>query len=125
VAYQTQELFGVQNHTFEYEYDAVQWFSMNGVESYTSDQRLGETGWRLFDIDYERGLPYDLREGIALDPSSFFVLEERWAAGGAQEFPFGVVILDGEIISSVMASSSVVFLGGPSDDHLVLFMTAP
>jgi hypothetical protein len=121
VAYQTEELFGVQNHTFEYEYDAVQWFSVNGIDNYTSDQRLGETGWRLFDIDFQRGLPYDLREGIPLDEGSFYVLEESWSTDGAQEFPFGVVVVDAETVSSVLGSSSVVYVGGPAEDQFVCF----
>ncbi len=123
VAYQTQELFGVQNHTYEFEYDAVEWFSVNGVDSYTSDQRLGETGWRLFDIDYERGLPYDLREGISLDQGSFFVTEGQWTYNGAQEFPFGVVVVDQAVLDAVADEGSVVYVGGPTDNPLVLFMT--
>jgi hypothetical protein len=121
VAYQTEELFGVQNHTFEYEYDAVQWFSLHSIDNYTSDQRLGETGWRLFDIDFQRGLPYDLREGIPLDEGSFYVLEESWSTDGAQEFPFGVVVVDDETVSSVLGSSSVVYAGGPAEDQIVCF----
>ena len=79
VAYQSQELFGVENQTYWYEYDAVEWFSEHGVDSYTSDQRLGETGWRLFDIEYGRGLPYDLREGHR--PERLLVLRPRGAVG--------------------------------------------
>jgi len=123
VAYQTQELFGVQNHTFEFEYDAVEWFSENGVDSYTSDQRLGETGWRLFDIEYARGLPYDLREGIALNSSSFFVIEESWATDGAQEFPFGTVVLSDETLSAFEEEASVLYVGGSAGDQLTLLMT--
>ena len=63
MACRSQELFGVENQTYWFEYDAVQWFSEHGVNSYTSDQRLGETGGRLFDLNGSRGLPYDLREG--------------------------------------------------------------
>ncbi|MEW5748777.1 MAG: hypothetical protein AB1793_08370 [Candidatus Thermoplasmatota archaeon] len=121
VAYNTQELFGVQNHTFEYEYDAVQWFSVSGIDNYTSDQRLGETGWRLFDIDFARGLPYDLREGIALEPGTFYVLEESWISDGAQEFPFGVVVVEPDRILSVLESSSVAYVGGPAEDQLLCF----
>ena len=36
---------------------------------------IGETGVRLFDLNGSRGLPYDLREGVDLNSSSFFVLE--------------------------------------------------
>jgi len=123
VAYQTQELFGVKNQTYWFEYDAVKWFSEHGVESYTSDQRLGETGWRLFDLEYGRGLPYDLREGLALNRSSFFVLEDEWSKKGAQEFPFGVVVVDEGTIASVLSESSVFYVGGPPENNFVGFLT--
>jgi hypothetical protein len=125
VAYSSQELFGVENQTYQYEYDAVEWLSMHGVDSYTSDQRLGETGWRLFDIEYGRGLPYTLSEGLALNGSSFYVLEEQWATDGAQEFPFGVVVVSHETISQTLDASSVVYIGGPAEGQLVLLRTQP
>ena len=123
IAYNSQELFGVQNHTFDFEYDAVEWFSEHGVESYTSDQRLGETGWRLFDIEYGRGLPYDLREGLSLNESSFYVLEEQWSTNGAQEFPFGVVVVDQETIDELLAETSVFYVGGPTENNIIAFRT--
>jgi hypothetical protein len=89
---------GVENQTYWFECDAVKWFSEHNVSSYTSDQRLGETGWRLFDIEYGRGLPYDLREGIALNQSAFYVLEMDWSTSGAQEFPFGVEVVENATI---------------------------
>ena len=125
IAYSSQELFGVENQTYWYEYDAVQWFSEHGVRSYTSDQRLSETGARLFDLNGSRGLPYDLREGIALNGSSFFVLERGWSTDGAQEFPFGVVIVSNETISQKLNESSVFYIGGSSSGQLVLFQTTP
>jgi len=123
VAYQSQELFGVENQTYWFEYDAVQWFSEHGVKSYTSDQRLSETGGRLFDLIVSRGLPYNLREGLALNGSSFFVLETAWNTSGAQEFPFGVVVVSNETISQKLNESSVFYVGGPLDNRLVGFWT--
>ena len=120
IAYSSQELFGVQNQTYGFEYDAVKWFSENEVLSYTSDQRLGEVGWRLFDIDYGRGLPYDLREGLALNSSSFFVIEGQWATKGAQEYPFGVVVVEQEALDAVADEGSVMYVGGPTDNQIVL-----
>jgi len=70
-------------------------------------------------------LPYDLREGIALNGSSFFVLERSWSTDGAQEFPFGVVIVSNETISQKLNESSVVYIGGLSSGKLVLFQTPP
>ena len=123
IAYNSQALFGVQNHTFDFEYDAVEWFSRNGVTSYTSDQRLGETGWRLFDIEFERGLPYDLKEGLHLNSSSFFVLEEQWSTNGAQEFPFGVVIVDRAAIDELLLEANVFYVGGPTENNVIGFTT--
>jgi hypothetical protein len=123
IAYSSQELFGVENQTYWFEYDAVQWFSEHGVDSYTSDQRLGETGGRLFDLNGSRGLPYDLREGIALNGSSYFVLEAQWTKKGAQEFPFGVVVVKNETITTTLNESSVFYIGGSLDSQIVGFRT--
>ena len=78
---------------------------------------------RLFDLEGKRGLPYDLREGLALNGSSFFVLETAWNASGAQEFPFGVVIVSNETISQKLNESSVIYIGGPLDGQFVGFWT--
>jgi hypothetical protein len=123
VAYSSQQMFGVENQTYWFEYDAVQWFSEHGVTSYTSDQRLGETGGRLFDLNASRGLPYDLREGQELNASSFYVLERSWSSRGAQEFPFGVVVVSNETISQKLNESSVLYIGGPARAGLTCFRT--
>jgi hypothetical protein len=123
IAYSSQGLFGVENQTYWFEYDAVQWFSEHGVESYASDQRLSETGSRLFDLNGSRGLPYALREGIALNSSSFYVLKLDWSTAGAQEFPFGVVVVDDHTITQAMNSSCVVYIGGPVAGQVLLLWT--
>jgi len=86
-------------------------------------ERLSETGARLFDLNGSRGLPYDLREGIALNSSFFYVLELDWNTFGAQEFPFGVLVVSNETISQQLGRSSVVYVGGPLGEQLVLFRT--
>ena len=68
-------------------------------------------------------MPYDLREGIDLNSSSFFVLETDWNSTGAQEFPFGVVVVGSSKISASLNESSVFYVGGPLDDQLVGFRT--
>jgi hypothetical protein len=123
IAYNTQELFGVENQTYEFEYDAVKWFSENRVANYSSDQRLGETGNRLFDLGYGRGLPYYLSEGLALNGSSFYLLEDQWTTKGAQEFPFGVVVVSQDKVNEALFHSSVFYVGGPAENNIVGFRT--
>jgi hypothetical protein len=74
----------------------------------------------LFDLNYGRGLPYDLREGISLNESSFCVLESCWNTRGAQEFPFGVVIVNETSIGVVKDNSNVINLGGSQPDHEII-----
>jgi hypothetical protein len=114
MVYRRRELFGVENQIYWNECDAVAWLS---------DQRLGEAGWRLFDIDYGRGRPYDLQEGLALNASSFYVVEDRWATDGAQEFPFGTVVPSEAKLSESEESASVMYVGGSAGDKLSLIRT--
>jgi len=53
------------------------------------------------------------------------VLERSWSTDGAQEFPFGVVVVSNETISQKLNSSSVVYIGGSVDSQLALFWTMP
>jgi hypothetical protein len=86
-------------------------------------ESLGETGARLFDLNGSRGLPYALREGVDLNSSSFFVLEADWNSTGAQEFPFGVVVVDTSRITHALNESSVFYIGGPMENQIVGFRT--
>jgi hypothetical protein len=83
-------------------------------------QRVLGSGGSRPDLEGNRGLPYDLREGIDLNSSSFFVLETAWNSTGAQEFPFGVVIVSNETISQKLNESSIMYIGGPLGEQLVL-----
>jgi hypothetical protein len=86
---------------------------------------IGETGARLFDLNGSRGLPYDLSEGIALNSSSLCVIELDWNTSGAQEFPFGVVVIPNETISQKLSESSIMYIGGFVGGQLMLFWTMP
>jgi hypothetical protein len=84
--------------------------SEHGVLSHTSEQRPGG--------DRVEAVRFDLWEGVALNKSSFFVLENSWSTKGAQEFPLGVVIVNSTSIGSVLDETSVVYVGGPTDDRV-------
>ncbi len=121
VAYSSQQLFGVENQTYWYEYDAFQWMSGHGIAKVTSDQRLSDTGWRLFDIGAAQGLPFDLKEGISLQKGQFYVLEDQWSTDGAQQFPLGVVVVSHQTVASTLQSSDVVYVGGSPGGQLTGF----
>ena len=69
------------------------------------------------------GLPCDLREGIALNESSFYVLDTSWSTTGAQEFPFGVVVTNETTIEKILDESNVVYIGGSQDNQISCYLT--
>jgi len=64
-----------------------------------------------------------LGNGLAQTASSFCGLEQDWIATGAQEFPFGVVVVLDETVSQKMNSSSVFYVVQPLGNQLVGFRT--
>jgi hypothetical protein len=60
---------------------------------------------------------------IARNGTNFHLLEPDGSISGAQEFPFGVVVVSNETISQKLNSSSVVYIGGSVDEQLVLLKT--
>jgi hypothetical protein len=87
-------------------------FALQRFRIHRRDQR-----W-LFDLNGGRGLPYDLSEGIALDKSSFFILEHSCCTDGAQKSPFGIVRVDTGKMNATCADSSVVYFGEPARARL-------
>ena len=64
---------------------------------------------------------HKLGKGSAQTASSFYVLEHSWSTKGAQEFPFGVVVVSNETISQELNSSNVFYIGGPLGSQFVGF----
>ncbi|RDE13014.1 MAG: hypothetical protein C4K47_06950 [Candidatus Thorarchaeota archaeon] len=54
-----------------------------------------------------------------MNESSFYVLENSWSTGGAQEFPFGVVVVNGTTIDGVLGDSKVVYIGGSVGTRII------
>jgi hypothetical protein len=81
-------------------------------------ESLGETGGRMLNPNGSIGLPYDLREGIARDKSSFFMLGYCRCTDGARESPFGVVRVDTGKMNATSANSSVIYIGEPARARL-------
>jgi hypothetical protein len=44
---------------------------------------------------------------------------------GAQEFPFGVVIVNNTTVARVLGDSEVLYIGGPPGNGLIAFMSPP
>ena len=59
--------------------------------------------------------------GLAKTASSFCGLEQDKSTTGAQELPFGIVVVSNETISQELSSSRVFYIGGPLDNQFVGF----
>ena len=74
-------------------------------------------------MNYGRGLPYNLREGIALNQSSFCVLKDSWSTTGTQEFPFRRIIVNQTDIDYIVSESTVIYIGDLKNSQVITFLT--
>ena len=51
------------------------------------------------------------------------MLELDWSTEGAQEFPFGVVVVDPDRMIAALNESSIFYVGAPLGGEIVAFWT--
>ena len=125
LAFQTEQLFGVHNQTYEYEVDALNWIGSHaGDARIDSDQRLGTVCGVLTGMNGSSDLGFRIRDGQSVSSYDLLVLKSSWSVAGAQQFPLGQVVLDQALLDAFLEEQNVVYLAGPADDQLIIAMSA-
>lgn len=120
LAFQTQELFGVQNQTYSYEVDSYQILrSLSNATSFDSDQRIGTSASNLMNFSGGTSLAYLIDTGHATSNFHWLVVEMSWTTTGAQEFPFGQRVLEEKQLTDFLNEKNVILIAGPSESQLV------
>jgi hypothetical protein len=120
LAFQTQELFGVQNQTFSYEVDSYHILkSLSNVTSFDSDQRIGTSAGLLVNFSGGTDLAYRIDTGRTTSSYHWLVVEKSWTSTGAQEFPFGQRVLEEQQLTDFLTEKNVILIAGPSESQLV------
>lgn len=125
IAFQTEQLFGVHNQTYEYEVDALLWIDSHaGGARIDSDQRLGTVYGVLTGSNGSIDLALRISEGRSVHGFDLLLLKSSWSVSGAQQFPLGQVVLDRELLDRFLDEQNVVYLAGPVENQLIVAMSA-
>jgi hypothetical protein len=124
-AYDTQTLLGVRHDTQAYEIDGIKWIV--GAQSHPhmiSDERLSYIGQAMADIPEDNGLPTNFATNYTLPPFWIGVLEYDWLSTGVNNYPEGLVVVSRPDYMRVMEHSNVFYVGGPSENRLIVYATS-
>jgi hypothetical protein len=120
LAFQTQELFGVQNQTYSYEVDSYQILkSLSNVTSIDSDQRIGTSAGLLENFSSGTDLAYRIDTGRTTSSYHWLVVEKSWTSTGAQEFPFGQRVLEEQQLTDFLTEKNVILIAGLCESQLI------
>lgn len=119
LAYSNEKAFGIQEVTYEYEFEAMRWTSESGIGSVVTDQRYGDIINPYYNISADRTGPwriksYSLHEGERLFVSYY------WEDGGAQMSILGRVVFDNQFIEQYFSGYDVLYVGGPQGREVVI-----
>lgn len=124
-AYASQDLLGVRHDTQAYEVDAVNWLSLRqGFPQVSSDERISHIGQAMADIPKDATLPKHLLNLDTIPRDWYGAVEDEWLTKGVNSYPDGLTVVPSSNYEKVISSSDVVYVGGPSDNRIVVFRTS-
>jgi len=120
IAFQTEGLFGVHNHTYEYEVDSFEAIkALSAERTLDSDQRLGTSAKNLFNFSGGTDLALRIEAGESLNEYHWLIVKNSWTTVGAQQFPFGQRILENEQLADFLDEQNVLIVAGPTENLLI------
>jgi len=122
-AYATSELLGVRHDTQPYEVDALNWVDhRNEPTVVISDERIGYIASSTIWITKDSSLPDILSHNETfLWYPWFYMIEDSWTTIGVNDFPHGKIVISESQYARVKEGSDVFYVGGPVNDHVILF----
>lgn len=125
-AYGTGTLIGVRHDTQAYEVDAIEWVHENGEPAsiVISDERVSYVATALYDYEKKADLPSYLQGDFPLIAQAVYLYEEDWTVGGVNNFPYGHPVINPAHADLLIFEANVLYVGGPAEDHLVVFRSS-
>jgi hypothetical protein len=119
LAYNSQEAFGVQETTADYEFAAMEWAAEHHVGIAVTDQRLGDIIAPYFDVQVDKSGPWLLKSS-GLAPGDILFAESGWTREGAQMYPFDPVVFEEKRMAEILDSYDVCYVGGPQGHEMII-----
>jgi len=119
-----QELLGVRHDTQGFELDSLYWVSDHRAKDYpiVSDERYAYVSRAIVGTSSENSLPSFLIGNFTLSFNYVYAMEDSWVTEGVNNYPAGSVTVSQEVFSAAQQISDVIYIGGPADDRLILFV---
>lgn len=114
LGYDTVELFGVQNVTYEYEVSAMDWAKTANCSVVGTDQRLGDIMRDYNNLSHTSSIPLNLKYNRPVN-LRFILLEGSWKTWGAQMYPSSPIKVNSHAFSSLINHRSLIFSSGHPD----------
>lgn len=124
MAWNTQDVFSVQNVTTPEEFQALALLAALGARNVTTDERLASIGAWWFGYSMDASLPLRLRDNEPITADYALVLE-RWSTVGAQIHPAPNVVLSPSTIARFLGANRVAYVSGPPGDRIFIVQLGP
>jgi len=118
MAWNTPEVFGVENITTSQEFRALALLASFGARNVTTDQRLAAVGAMWFGYSTDSSLPVKLRDNESLDGFQYAIALERWTTVGAQVHPAPNIVISQVVFENFLVQNRVVYAAGLSGDRI-------
>ncbi|MCK5038968.1 MAG: hypothetical protein KAS16_07690 [Thermoplasmata archaeon] len=122
LAYDRVEAFGIQEESYEYELDAMDWVAEANITAISTDQRIMDIIGPYFDIHAKWDLPWQLERGY-IGSNETAMVSEDWTSIGAQIFIMERVVIEEGTFNTLLNRSNVVYSGGPSTNNIYIIIT--
>jgi hypothetical protein len=113
LAYNGQEFYGVQDATYEHEFEAMSWVAENMADSHVStDERLNDIMAPYFDLDCDKTLPWKLKYERSLDSGTVIFMEDKWLSDGAQMSPMEPIKISEDTFTEKLIENDLIYSTG-------------
>ncbi len=121
LAYERVEAFGIQETTYDHEFEAMGWVAYAGIQDIASDQRNGDIIHPYYDVNCDWQLPWLLEEDDIYGNDTILVSDE-WTTIGAQISILERVVISNESFDHLIERSNQIYSGGPESNKVYVLI---
>ena len=115
LAYQGQEFYGVQDATYQHEFEAMTWLSDHDEGHHIeTDERLNDIMSPYFELDTDKTLPWKLKYNRKISSGTVLFMEDKWLTDGAQMSPMRPVVVRQNTFDNTIGNNNLIYSAGPS-----------
>jgi len=119
LAYNNEEAFEVQEITYNYELDAMEWASTHNINNIYSDQRYCDIIGPYYNTNTDRTGAWRMSHD-KLGEGNNMIVSWYWTDGGAQFYPLGRIYFEPTEFQEHLDSWDVYYVGGPPGREVVV-----